>query len=78
MKAEAGITSQREKTWGLPSHSVYKCQPVAAFRLFLSEVSFQTLIKIKRYREPGQVELRFSSKRLAVTLVSHSALDKVN
>lgn len=37
---------------------------------FMSEVSIQILIEIKRSRDRGQFQLRFSSKGLTFTVVS--------
>lgn len=57
MKTETGISSQRKKTWGLPSHSVYRRQPVPMIRIFLSEVSVHTLIKAVPRVGPGLAPL---------------------
>ena len=70
MKTETIISPLRKKKWGLPSHSVYKCRSMPVIPTFTSEVSIQILIEIKRSRDRGQFQLRFSSKGLTFTVVS--------
>lgn len=70
MKTETIISPLRKKKWGLPSHFVYKCRSMPVIPTFTSEVSIQILIEIKRSRDRGQFQLRFSSKGLTFTVVS--------
>lgn len=70
VKTEAIISPLRKKKWGLPSHSVYKCRPMPMIPTFMSEFSIQILIEIKRSRDRGQFQLRFSWKGLTFAVVS--------
>lgn len=55
VKVASGRRTEGVNTETGISHSVYKCQSIPVIRTFLSEVSFQTLIRIMQCRESGQL-----------------------